>query len=292
MSYQVLLYYKYTEIENPVEYMAQQRELCERLGFKGRVLIAKEGINGTLEGTVEATEEYIKYMHADPRFADMQFKRSAGTGEAFPKLKVKVREEIVSTHLGKKEQDIDPRITTGKYLSPDELHAWFESDKEFYIVDMRNDYEFKAGYFENSLFAPFANFRSVLEQLKDMEDKTIVTVCTGGVRCEKASGFLVANGYNDVYQLHGGMHTYMEKYPNQHFLGKLFVFDGRMLVGFNTDSAQHVIVGRCDMCGKSNENYVNCSNLACHKLMIACEECLAALGGTFCSAECAAISKV
>ena len=222
--YQILLFYKYTPIEDPEAVAAEQRRLCAEFGFTCRSIIAKEGINITLEGETAKTEEYIKIMQADPRFADIHFKRSPGTGQAFPKISVKVRKEIVSLGLG--ENDFSPTDTTGKYLQPEELHEWIHSGREFYIVDMRNDYEFDVGRFEGSILPDLKNFRDLRENvgvLASLKDKTVVTVCTGGVRCEKASGFLVKNGFSDVYQLYGGIVSYMEKYPNEDFKGVLYV---------------------------------------------------------------------
>lgn len=286
MKYQILLYYKYTEIENPVHEMRAQRRLCEELGLKGRIIIANEGINGTVEGTIEATEKYIKEMAKDTRFSDIDWKKSEGTGIAFPKLSVRVREEIVSLHLH--DRDIKPWSVTGKYLEAEDLHKWFEEGREFYIVDMRNDYEHKSGYFEGSILPPFSNFRDLSEllpQLENLKDKTILTVCTGGVRCEKASGFLVKNGFKDVHQLKNGIVTYMEKYPNEHFKGKLYVFDGRILMGFNTDSDKHEVVGKCERCLKSSEHYINCDTVGCHRHFIMCENCIEA-ARQICPAGC------
>lgn len=278
-KFQILLWYKYVLIENPVHEMRAQRRLSEELGLTGRIIIADEGINGTVEGTVEATEKYIEEMSKDPRFSDVHWKKSEGTGSAFPKLSIKVREEIVSMHLH--ENDLKPWSVTGKYLKPEELHKWFEEKKEFYIVDMRNDYEHKAGYFEGSVLPPLTNYRdlpAILPQLETLKDKTVLTVCTGGVRCEKASGFLVANGFSDVYQLQGGIVSYMEKYPNEHFKGKLYVFDQRILMGFNTDSKEHEIVGECERCHKKSEHYINCDTVGCHRHFILCEDCIEKAG--------------
>jgi UPF0176 protein len=272
---QILLYYNYITIEDPDALMNIQRQLCEELGLKGRIIIAKEGINGTVEGTVENTEKYVTEMLKDNRFQDIHFKRSESPGDSFPKLSIKVRDEIVSAHLD--NDDLNPTEITGKHITAEELHTWINNKKEFYIVDMRNDYEHKVGQFEGSILAPFGNFRDlpkVLNTLKGLEDKPIVTVCTGGVRCEKASGFLVKHGFKDVYQLYGGIVTYMEKYPNEDFKGKLYVFDGRVVMGFNTDSPEHEIIGKCDKCGKPSEHYVNCANLSCHIHFICCEDCL------------------
>jgi UPF0176 protein len=289
MNPRILLYYKYVHISEPETFAREQRTLCEKLSLKGRIIIAHEGINGTVEGTYEATEEYIATMRADERFADMNFKLSDGTGTAFPRLSIKVRDEIVSLHLG--DNDFTPEETTGKYISAEELHSWIhDKTKEFYIVDMRNDYEHKIGFFKNSILPPLKNFRdlpALLPKLEHLKDKTVVTVCTGGVRCEKASGFLVKNGFKDVYQLHNGIVTYMEKYPEEDFHGKLYVFDGRITMGFNSPTTPHTIVGACDKCGSPSENYVNCKLKSCNAHFICCEACVEKTGGVFCGAVCA-----
>lgn len=286
-KFEVLLYYKYINLDDPQKLVEEQRALCKKLNLFGRIMIGTEGINGTVEGLKENTEEYIKEMNADERFKDMSFKHSEGNGMAFPNLRVKLRNEIVAGNL----KSIDPNKTTGQYLTADELHSLFESDEEFYIVDMRNDYEFKIGYFENSILPKLSNFRELPEILKDLEhlkEKKVVTVCTGGIRCEKASGFLVENGFSNVYQLKDGIHTYMEKYPNQHFKGKLYVFDGRISIGFNTNSPEHEIVGKCDKCSATTDNYYDCSYLHCKGMrhFLCCDNCLEEDGKSFCSIEC------
>src|SRR3989344_2619673 len=275
-SFQILLYYKYVHIENPKGLREAQVELCERLNLKGRIIIAKEGINGTVEGTKEATAEYIRFITADSKFKNIRFKKSQSDGNSFPKLSIKVRDEIVSAHLG---NDISPLEVAGQYLTPEELHNLIHSDQKFYIVDMRNDYEQAVGYFANGLLAPFTNFRDLpkmLPILKDLKDELIVTVCTGGVRCEKASGYLLQNGFNQVFQLEGGIFSYMEKYPNEDFLGKLYVFDGRVTMGFNTEDPNHVIVGKCIFCQGPADCYYDCQNLYCKgkRHFISCKSCL------------------
>lgn len=287
-EYEILLFYKYIFIENPHNLANQQRQLQEHLGFKGRSIIAKEGINMTMEGTKENIQKYLDSFLRDPRFSDVHIKRSKGTGEAFPKLSVKVRSEIVSLGLG--VCDINPNQITGKKLKPEELHEWINSDKEFYIVDMRNAYEHIAGYFENSIRPAMENFRDLpkfIKELEHLKNKTVLTVCTGGVRCEKASGYLLANGFTDVYQLDGGIVSYMEKYPNENFVGKLYVFDNRIIMGFYTDDPKHTIVGRCIVCDKPCERFTNCANDYCHRQCIACAECEEKEGVNFvCKQEC------
>jgi UPF0176 protein len=286
-DFEILLYYKYVEIENPEKERDIQRELCERLGLKGRIIVAKEGINGTVEGLKSDTEEYMRILKKDKRFKDMHFKRSEGNGNAFPKLSVKARSEIVAARLG--ADDVNPAKMTGKYLMAEELHNWIHSGKKFYIVDMRNDFEQRSGYFENSIlpnFKSFADLPEVLPILESLKNETIVTVCTGGVRCEKASGFLVSQGFKDVYQLYGGIVTYMEMYPNEDFLGKLYVFDNRLTMGFNVDSEKHVVVGKCEVCDKPCDEYVNCADDFCHRHYICCKTCYHRSGKPFCNEDC------
>jgi len=281
-EYQILLFYKYVHIDNPEAIRDWFCALCQKLDLKGRLIIATEGVNITLEGTKENTEVFIREMEKDPsntsgqvsRFLNIHMKRSEGTGNAFPKLSVKTRSEIVTLGLG--VCDVDPNQTTGTHLKPAELHQWISENKEFYIVDMRNAYEHAIGRFKGSACPPMDNFRDLptfVKSLKYLKDKTVLTVCTGGVRCEKASGYLMTQGFNHVYQLDGGIVSYMEQYPNEDFEGKLYVFDGRVAMGFYTDDPMHVIIGMCESCGTKSENIVDCRSGACNGQFIICEEC-------------------
>ena len=286
-AYQILLFYKYVHIADPVDFAREHRAICEKYNLTGRIIISHEGINATCEGTLKDTEAYIAELKKDPRFQNIHWKKSPGTGSAFPKLSVKARPEIVSGHLG--VCDIDPNRVTGKRLEPEELHAWINSKKEFYIVDMRNAYEHKVGHFAGSILPPMENFRDlqkITKGLKHLKDKTVVTVCTGGIRCEKASGYLVSQGFTDVYQLNGGIVSYMEKYPNEDFLGKLYVFDQRVTMGFYTDDPKHQVIGKCENCGEPSEHYVNCATPVCHRHFISCESCIAKNGAPKCKGKC------
>ncbi len=283
--YEIILYYKYTPLLDAEALVDKERTLCERLGLKGRILIAPEGINGTLEGTKEAISEYCQNILSDPRFADMNIKRSVGTGNAFPKLKVKLRNEIVSANLG--TDDVKPWETTATHLSAEELDRWFEEKKDFAIVDMRNDYEYKIGRFEGSIDPGMENFRDlpkVIPKIAHLKDKPVLAVCTGGVRCEKASGYLLKQGFKEVYQLENGIVTYMEKFPNKAFKGKLYVFDDRIAMDFDTPD-NHTVVGKCDVCESSTEQYVNCKNPLCNKHFLMCDDCKSEKHG-FCSENC------
>ena len=285
MNYVIVLFYKYTPIDNPLELKSEQIKLATKLGLKGRVIIAKEGINATFEGTTENINLYIQEFLKDSRFSDTHIKKSVGTGEAFPKLSIKVRKEIVTLGL---ENDIDPNKITGKHLKPEELKQWYEEGREFYIIDMRNDYEFKVGRFQNSVLMPVQNFRDIpkaLSFIENLKDKTVLPVCTGGVRCEKASGLLVREGFRDVYQLDGGIVTYMEKFPAQEFEGTLYVFDKRITMNFDSKD-KHKVIGKCEKCDKLSERYVNCKNPQCNKHYICCESCSEEDGRSFCDTEC------
>lgn len=295
----IVLFYKYVRIDDPEALATAQREVCARLGLKGRCIIAHEGVNATYEGTTEAIEAYCAELLTDSRFADVHFKKSTGTGKAFPKLSIKVRQEIVTLGLPA-SKDVDPRTTTGKYLSAEELQSWFDSGKKFKIIDMRNDYEHKVGHFKDSVLPPLENFRDlprVLPTLEPLKNETILTVCTGGVRCEKASGYLVQNGFTDVYQLQGGIVTYMEKFENasprqnsagategevaKNFLGSLYVFDDRVTMAYATADKRPVI-GKCAICSSPAEIYINCADGLCHKHFIVCADCHSE--NMFCSA--------
>jgi UPF0176 protein len=281
-KYQILLFYKYVHIENPQEVRDFLFILCQKLGLKGRLILAAEGLNITLEGETKNTESFIKELEKDPlagsgqasRFLNIHYKKSEGTGDAFPKLSVKLRPEIVSLHLG--TCDVDPNTTTGIHLSPEELHKWIANKKEFYIVDVRNAYEHAVGQFAGSICPPMENFRDLpklMKMISHLKNKTVLGVCTGGVRCEKASGYLITQGFTDVYQLDGGIVSYMEKYPNEDFEGKLYVFDGRVAMGFYTDDPKHKVIGICNQCKNFTENIVDCRELGCNGQFILCLDC-------------------
>ena len=282
--YQVLLFYKYVDVAAPEELVAYMRALTTELSLTGRVIIAHEGINATLEGTVENTETFVRQFFTDKRFADVQVKRSVGTGESFPGLSVKVRDEIVGT--GFSIDEANPRVKTAPKISPEELRKWYEEEKDFVVVDMRNNYEFASGHFKNAVEPGISSSRHLplaIDKLAPFKEKTVVTVCTGGIRCEKMAAYLVHKGFKDVQQLDGGIHTYMEKYPGKDFQGTLYTFDQRLTMDFGGDRE---IVGKCHLCGAPSEKYADCSEESCHLHFIVCDACRGESGCVFCSNEC------
>ena len=273
MSHTIILFYKYVSIEESEKLLNKQNELAEELGLTGRMIIAKEGLNATFEGTTENIDQYIETMKEDERFADIDFKKSEGTGSAFSKLSIKVRDEIVASRLS---NDVNPLEDTGKYIDPEELHQWFEENKDFQVVDMRNGYEFISGHFENAIDLGMKVFRELPEKVKEMKElknKQIVTVCTGGVRCEKASAFLRKKGFKNVYQLKGGIHRYIEKYPDGHFKGALYVFDGRMTMA-TAPQEEREVVGQCVFCENKTEFYADDDSTTPSRQILCCPDCL------------------
>jgi UPF0176 protein len=283
--YRILLFYKYVHIDNPEQFAAEHLAFCKEIGVKGRILVAEEGINGTCSGTVEETQKYMDHMHADPRFADLWFKIDESEEHAFKKIFVRVKKELVTFRL---EEDIDPNSLTGKHLKPKE---WLEAlqDPDTIVIDGRNYYEFDVGHFRGAIRPEVESFREfpewIRENLSDYKDKKILTYCTGGIRCEKLSGFLLREGFKDVNQLEGGVVTYGhdEEVRGELFDGKLYVFDERITVPVN--SANPTVVGKCHHCGVPAETYVNCERDLCHLQHLVCPAC-EEKHNHFCSKEC------
>lgn len=272
MDYRVLLYYNYTKIEDPETFAQEHHAFCRDLGIKGRILVAPEGINGTLSGTKTATERYMEMMLADERFKDTYFKIDESAGHAFKKLFVRPRTELVALHLA---EDIDPHQLTGNYLEP---QAFREAllDDETIVIDARNDYEYDLGHFRGAVRPAIRNFRELPEWIRENKeqfmDKKIVTYCTGGIRCEKFSGWLLREGFEDVAQLHGGIAAYGKDEATRGELwdGKMYVFDERISVEINQVDKQ--IVGKEWFDGTPCERYINCSNPECNRQILVSEE--------------------
>jgi len=292
MNYPVILFYKYVEIRDANAFAASQRALCESLGLKGRVLIATEGINGTLAGTAEGIGQYVEALKADPRFHDIEIKMSNGDAGTFPKLVVKVRREIVTLNAGAIPPD------RANHLSPEEWKRTIEEDPEAVLLDIRNRFESDAGRFANAVVCDIEHFRELpkfAQRLEGLKEKTILMYCTGGIRCEKASTLFKSKGFKNVFQLHGGIAAYQEQFGNEHWQGECFVFDQRMTVRVEDGLVK---IGRCAHTGRVTSRFVNCLHDPCHKLFILseeaeaenvdyrlCPDCLAA-GRTFETAEC------
>jgi UPF0176 protein len=265
-EFPVILFYKYVEVADPAEFATAQRDLCVELGLKGRVLIATEGINGTLAGPSAAIDRYMEALQRDPRFDDITFKLSAGDADTFPKLVVKVRKEIVTLNAG----DLAP--DRANQLTPAAWKEKMENDPDAVVLDVRNRYESDAGKFENAIVCEIEHFRELpgyVSQLEPLKEKQLLIYCTGGVRCEKASALLRQRGFQHVHQLRGGIVSYQEQFGNEHWLGECFVFDQRMTVRVDQGLRQ---IGRCAHTGDATSRFVNCLHDPCHKLFLVSEK--------------------
>ena len=279
-DYRVLLYYQYVPIEDGETFAQKHLADC-----KGRILVADEGINGTVSGTIEQTNAYMELMKNDPRFSSTIFKIDEAEQNAFKKMHVRYRPELVNLSL---EDDVNPLELTGAYLDPKEFREAM-LDENTVVIDARNDYEFDLGHFRGAIRPEIRSFRELPQWIRDNKEqfmeKRVLTYCTGGIRCEKFSGWLVREGFKDVGQLHGGIATYGKDPEVQGDLwdGQMYVFDSRIAVPIN--QKEHVIVGRDWFDGSPCERYINCGNPECNRQMLASEENEAKYLGA-CSHEC------
>jgi UPF0176 protein len=272
-KHKILLYYKYTSISDPDALKTQQKDLCQNLNLKGRILISEEGINGTIAGIPENIDKYILETESLPELGKIEWKISWADKQVFPKLKVKVRPEIVTLGLKQKGKDVDLN-EKADYIEPEELRDLYDSGKKFIIIDARNQYEAEIGTFADAVVPPIKNFRDFPEfvkKLQDHKDTEIVTYCTGGVRCEKASAYMRSQGFKKVRQLHGGIHRYGELVGGKHFQGEMFVFDERLHVPVNQVNPK--TISQCEHCQEPVARYIDCTTEGCPSLFICCESC-------------------
>jgi predicted sulfurtransferase len=287
----VLLFYKYVTIEDPETIAQWQRELCSRLNLTGKILIAIEGINATVAGdSKDLTDEYINEMRKNALFSDIDFKESPGRGRIdFESLSVRVTNEIITTNFVK-DLHMLRNVPRGIHLSPEQFHQALEKNTEqnnICILDVRNFYESRIGKFENAICPPiraFSQFAEYVDENLDMfKDKKVYMYCTGGIRCERASAYMKLKGISDVYQLSGGIHRYIEQFPNGKFRGKNYVFDERGYIKANSD-----VITTCDVCKVTPYDiYRFCSSEGCRTIVIACDICREKNNGKiYCCEEC------
>lgn len=280
-KYSILLYYCYTPIEDAEKFREEHHLLCLNLNLRGRIIIASEGLNGTVSGLREDCEKYMQLVKADPRFADLEFKVEESDESAFTKLHVRLKPEIVHSDL----THINPREKTGVYVEPEEFKK-LKNDPDVVLLDVRSNYEHKLGRFKNAVTLDIENFRDFPDKITEIEQykgKKIVTYCTGGIKCEKASAYLLEQGFENVYQLHGGIIKYGLEAGGEGFEGKCYVFDNRIAVDIN--KVNPVIVSTCYVCGTPSDRMINCANPECNNHVPVCETCGWEMDGA-CSAEC------
>lgn len=279
----ILLFYKYVHIEYPKRVLKWQQKICADLAFKGRIFLGHEGINGTIGGTSENIERYKTLMHNHEFFGDIDFKESVGTADDFPRMQITVKNEIVA--LGIDPHSLTPK-TGGIHLNPEETHCLIqENPEDLVILDARNNFESEVGAFTNAIKPDIKTFRDFPEYINQnadqFKDKRVLMYCTGGIRCERASSYVKEKTQaKEVYQMDGGIHRYVEAYPDGFFRGKNYVFDRRIAVRINPD-----VLAQCSLCQTSSDDFSNCINSECNNHYICCNDCLKSYNNT-CGITC------
>ncbi len=285
----IILFYKFTPIAEPEVMKLWQKTLADSLGLKGRVLISTHGINGTLGGEIDAVKAYVKATKMYGPFKDIVFKWSDGSDQDFPRLQVKVREEIVSFGAAD-ELKVDDKgvVGGGKHLKPKEVNELVDQyGDDVVFFDGRNAYEAAVGRFKNAVVPATRTSKDFVKELEsgkydELKDKKVVTYCTGGIRCEILSSLMKNRGFEDVYQIDGGIVKYGEQYGDDGLWeGSLYVFDNRMGMKFS-DKAKDI--GTCVRCGSKTSNYENCALKSCNDLVLLCTDC--AKQSMYCSEKC------
>lgn len=277
----VILYYKFVPVSDPAITMRWQKELCGRLNLKGRIIVSKHGINGTLGGEIENLREYKREMNRSILFKGITYKWSDGTGNDFPRLSVKVRDELVAFGVPDEIQvDENGVVGGGKHLKPEALHKLLEEKKkigeEVVFFDGRNAYEAKVGRFKDAIIPDVKTSHDFVKEIEsekynDIKDKPIVTYCTGGIRCEALSALMKNRGFKEVYQIDGGIVKYGEKYGDDGLWeGALYIFDDRMTHRFSDKSKD---IADCIYCKGKTSRFINCADKSCNKLVLVCEDC-------------------
>lgn len=240
MSYRVAALYKFTSLPDYVHLREPLQNMCDLMGVKGTLLLAGEGLNGTIAGDAYSISEIIKFLRADLRLTDVDVKYSTAEDMPFYRMKVRLKREIVTMGV----EGVNPNKTVGTYVDPSDWNALI-TDPETILIDTRNDYEVGIGTFQGAVnpnTKTFREFPDWVEANRDHINKPKVAMfCTGGIRCEKASSFMLENGFDDVYHLKGGILKYLETQPKAKSLweGDCFVFDQRVAVSHGLEESEY-----------------------------------------------------
>jgi len=280
-----LSFYCYFKIFEPSEFRNELYKNLKALDVMGRIYLAHEGINAQVSLPTENLEAFRSYLYSYEPLNGLRLNIAVDdNGKSFYVLDIKVRSKIVADGI------VDPAFdmaNKGRYVNAEEFNQ-LTNDPGTVVIDMRNHYEYEVGHFENAIEIPSDTFRDQLPMAVDMmnadKNKTIIMYCTGGIRCEKASAYMLHNGFKNVFHLEGGIINYAQQakekgLPNK-FHGKNFVFDQRL-----GERITDEIIAHCHQCGKPADTHVNCVNDSCHLLFIQCDDCNKAMEGC-CSKEC------
>lgn len=291
MEYWVLAYYYFTLIEDPAVEVFRHKEFFSNRDVKGRIYISQEGINGQMSASIPAAEEYMEWLRKDPRFQNVEFKIHKWHEHCFPRATVKMRPQLVALD---RKVDMDQ---TGIHLSPEEWKKMLDHrDENTILIDVRNDYEWDIGHFEGAQLPPLEQFREfptyaqALKKERDPKKTKVMMYCTGGIRCELYSALMKEEGFEEVYQLQGGVIKYGLEAGSKHWRGKLFVFDDRLSVPISNQQPAELI-SCCKYCQTPTDLYFNCANMDCNELFLSCPSCAEQAKGC-CSTACLEAPRV
>lgn len=284
-KYYVTNFYRFTELASPRDVKSELIQFAQTLGLTGLVIVAPEGLNGTVATTSMADRQLVESW-LTTRFSMLatDFKQSQAERPMFRQFKVKIRPEIVTIH----HPELIPQDNDPSYLSPKEWHQWLNGERKFNLVDARNDYEFRIGHFKGAIDSAteqFTEFPDAVEKVLNIpKDEPLLMYCTGGIRCEKAALEMRRRGYKEVYQLHGGILKFFEEFPHTDFEGECFVFDNRVAVTQDLNpTAKYKL---CPHCGDPADQPIACER--CGKEKSICKRCAGHdVEGKTCSHECA-----
>jgi UPF0176 protein len=270
----ILAYYFFTHVDDPQAEVVRHRNFLEKKDIRCRVYISHEGINGQMSAAEADAEAYMAWLKADRRFSHVVFKRHTYPAHVFPRQTVKWRKQLVAL-------DREVNVSQGgTHIPPREFRNMLEQgDEQLCLLDVRNRYEWEIGHFEGARLPPLNTFRefpAYAQKLKEechLEHTTIMMYCTGGIRCELFSALLRKEGFQQIYQLQGGVIQYGLDEGCAHWRGKLFVFDNRLAVPIGKNNKTEVI-SRCAFCKRASDMYYNCANVECNALFLACPDCL------------------
>lgn len=281
--YLIIAYYHITKLEDPVAEVNTHRAFFQGRDIRSRIYLSHDGINCQMSAAVQDAHDYMNWISSRPEFENVKFKLDPYHTHAFPKQIIKYRKQLVAFD---KEVDFSLR---GEHVSPSEWKSMLEKDDGHVVLDIRNDYEWEVGRFDEAARPPCQTSRGFIEYAKELKSQVdpkktpVMMYCTGGIRCELFSAILKADGFEKVYQLDGGVINYGHQQGSDHWVGKLFVFDDRMAVPISDQEAP--VVGSCHHCGKPNESYYNCANMDCNELFLCCPDCLKQFSGC-CQESC------
>lgn len=288
-NYLVLAFYHFVTLEEPLNEVELHKSFFKDRDITSRIYISEEGINGQMSATRADAHAYMEWMHSRNPFSTVHFKIHEYHEQVFPRQTVKYRKQLVAL-----DQKVDMN-KTGTHVSPKEWKEMLENNENRVVLDVRNDYEWKIGHFDGADLPPCENFREFdqyAEQLKtkvDPQKTPVMMYCTGGIRCELYSVILRERGFENVYQLNGGIINYGLEEGSAHWLGKLFVFDDRLSIPISNEETP--VIGQCHHCQKPNDSYYNCASMDCNTLFLCCSECLPSHKGC-CSPQCQESSRL